>query len=354
MQGILQGENISKIAKRLQTVTDMNRNSAIRNARTMVTGAENKGRQDSFKKAQSDGVIMTRKWVATFDERTRAWHSDLNGVEVGLDEPWENDYGEIMFPGDPTADAANVYNCRCSIRAVVKGFAWNKNNIEEDVELIGGKNDPEITDSIDDYYLPKEVRDNLDEIKDITTYNDFEKYLDKQGITLDTDLEKLKNEMANKEIEAVGELMQKIATGIESYKSVFGEDALSSLKAIRLYDQELDTHAAYYFNLIGEKDPLAGTICFSDWNATGRDVFHELAHAFQDSQKRDGEDIITFSNRIAKEVQIPNSSYKGTGDIEGEENAEMMAEALAFGFTRGIKKDIDFIEDLRKILEVNK
>ena len=126
MQGILQGENILKIAKRLQNVTDMNRNSAIRNARTMVTGAENKGRQDSFKKAQSDGVIMTRKWVATHDERTRAWHSDLDGVEVGLDEPWENDYGEIMFPGDPTADPANVYNCRCSIRAHVKGFAWNK------------------------------------------------------------------------------------------------------------------------------------------------------------------------------------------------------------------------------------
>lgn len=129
MQGILQGENISKIAKRLQTVTDMNRSSAIRNARTMVTGAENKGRQDSFKKAQSDGVIMTRKWVATHDERTRAWHSDLNGVEVGLDEPWENDYGEIMFPGDPTADPANVYNCRCSIRAHVKGFKWSQKEL---------------------------------------------------------------------------------------------------------------------------------------------------------------------------------------------------------------------------------
>lgn len=125
LQGILQGESIVKIAKRLQNVTDMNKKSAIRNARTMVTGAENKGRQDSFKKAQSDGVIMTREWIATSDERTRAWHRDLDGQEVGIDEPWENDYGEIMFPGDPTADPANVYNCRCSIRAHVKGFDWN-------------------------------------------------------------------------------------------------------------------------------------------------------------------------------------------------------------------------------------
>ena len=124
LQGILQGENIPKMAKRLINVTTMNEKSAIRNARTMTTAAENKGRQDSFKKAESDGVIMTRTWVATNDERTRAWHADLNGVEVGVDKPWSNEYGEIMYPGDPSADPANVYNCRCSIRAHVKGFKW--------------------------------------------------------------------------------------------------------------------------------------------------------------------------------------------------------------------------------------
>lgn len=128
LQGILQGESIPKIAKRLTNVTNMNRNSSIRNARTMVTGAENKGRQDSYVKATNDGIIMEREWVATFDERTRAWHADLNGVRVSVDEPWENDYGKIMYPGDPTAEAGNVYNCRCAIRAHIKGFAWNKEN----------------------------------------------------------------------------------------------------------------------------------------------------------------------------------------------------------------------------------
>ena len=122
LQGILQGESIPKMAKRLMNVTDMNRVSAIRNARTMTTAAENKGRQDSFEKAQDDGVIMTREWIATNDDRTRAWHEELDGVEVGVDEPWENEYGEMMYPGDPDADPANVYNCRCSIRAHIKGF----------------------------------------------------------------------------------------------------------------------------------------------------------------------------------------------------------------------------------------
>ena len=52
LQGILQGEPMDKIANRLSKVTGMNETAAIRNARTMVTGAENKGRQDSYKRAE--------------------------------------------------------------------------------------------------------------------------------------------------------------------------------------------------------------------------------------------------------------------------------------------------------------
>ena len=122
LQGILQGESIDKISKRLQNVTDMNHNSAVRNARTMTTGAENKGRQDSFVKAKNDGIIMKRRWVVAHDDRLRDWHAELDGVEVDVDEPFTNDYGQIMYPGDPDAHPANVYNCRCALRAVVKGF----------------------------------------------------------------------------------------------------------------------------------------------------------------------------------------------------------------------------------------
>ena len=122
LQGILQGESMDKIADRLQTVTDMNGVSAIRNARTMVTGAENAGRIDMMHKAATDGVIMRKRWIATTDSRTRDWHRDLDGKEVDMDEPFQNDLGDIMFPGDPTADGANVYNCRCTLGYRVVGF----------------------------------------------------------------------------------------------------------------------------------------------------------------------------------------------------------------------------------------
>ena len=122
LQGILQGESMDKIAKRLRNVQEMNKTQAIRSARTIVTGAENKGRQDSYKRAEEDGIVMKREWIATNDSRTRHWHAELDGVEVDIDEPWVNEFGEIMFPGDPSADPANTYNCRCSMSAKVIGF----------------------------------------------------------------------------------------------------------------------------------------------------------------------------------------------------------------------------------------
>ena len=122
LQGILQGESMDKIADRLAQVIGMNLRSAISAARTMVTSAENKGRQDGFERAAAMGIILEREWIATSDGRTRDWHRELDGVTVGLDEPFENAIGKIMYPGDPSANGANVWNCRCTITAKILGF----------------------------------------------------------------------------------------------------------------------------------------------------------------------------------------------------------------------------------------
>lgn len=122
LQGILQGESMDKIANRIGRVQQMNANASIRTARTIVTGAENKGRQDSYEKATADGIILKREWIAAKDKRTRHAHLELDGQEKDIDKPFSNAIGLIMFPGDPGAHPANVYNCRCTLRAVVKGF----------------------------------------------------------------------------------------------------------------------------------------------------------------------------------------------------------------------------------------
>lgn len=123
LQGIIQGESIPKIAKRLEDIAGMNKDSAKRNARTAITGAHNSGRQDCMDKLAKDGVIIQKEWLATTgDSRTRDAHIELHHVIVDHDKPFENSIGRIMFPGDPNAHPANVYNCRCTIATVVKGF----------------------------------------------------------------------------------------------------------------------------------------------------------------------------------------------------------------------------------------
>jgi hypothetical protein len=60
--------------------------------------------------------------MAAIDARTREAHRLLDGQEQEIDDPFESELGEIMFPGDPDADPANVYNCRCSLTYKVVGF----------------------------------------------------------------------------------------------------------------------------------------------------------------------------------------------------------------------------------------
>lgn len=122
LQGILQGDSIPHLAKRLQNVTEMNRASAIRNARTTVTSAENKGRMNMLHDAAEKGVITHKVWMAAIDARTREAHRLLDGQEQEIDDPFKSELGPIMYPGDVDADPANVYNCRCTLTYKVVGF----------------------------------------------------------------------------------------------------------------------------------------------------------------------------------------------------------------------------------------
>lgn len=121
-QSILQGESIPQISKRLATaVGDKNKASAIRNARTMTTAAENAGRIDSYERADDLGIQMQQEWIATLDSRTRHEHRQLDGMRVDVGQPFLIDGYEIYYPGDPKAAPEMVYNCRCTLIGVVSG-----------------------------------------------------------------------------------------------------------------------------------------------------------------------------------------------------------------------------------------
>lgn len=114
---ILQGKSIKGMADDLQNrITTMNRNSAIRTARTAVTGAQNAGRMDSYAAAERMGIKLKKEWMATLDSRTRHSHAVLDGEKVDQDKKFSNG---CRFPGDPQGPAWEIYNCRCTMVAAL-------------------------------------------------------------------------------------------------------------------------------------------------------------------------------------------------------------------------------------------
>lgn len=154
-QSILQGESVGKIATRLQKgfgnsvlkediknwqkmtaeaiskeLARRNRHASIRNARTMATGCQNAGRVDSYKRAEGMGIKLKQEWLATLDGRTRHEHRLLDGQRVEVGKPFVVDGYEIEYPGDPTAEAHLVYNCRCTLVPVLDGFEVDSTDLK--------------------------------------------------------------------------------------------------------------------------------------------------------------------------------------------------------------------------------
>lgn len=120
-QGILQGESIPNIAKRLRSVTGMNQKAAIRNARTYTTAAENGGRVDSYRRAQDMGIELDQQWMATLDGRTRTSHRHLDGEVIHVGGTFSNG---CRYPGDPEGAPWEIYNCRCTLVAKIRGYNY--------------------------------------------------------------------------------------------------------------------------------------------------------------------------------------------------------------------------------------
>lgn len=116
-QGVLQGEPIDDIAKRIRSVADMDYRASVRTARSAVTSAQNSGRIDSYRRAIDMGISLKKRWIATKDNRTRHTHRLLDGESVEIEDKFSNG---LMYPGDPSGKGSEYYNCRCSLEADIQ------------------------------------------------------------------------------------------------------------------------------------------------------------------------------------------------------------------------------------------
>ena len=164
---ILQGKGIKGMADDLQRrITDMSRDSAIRTARTAVTGAQNAGRMDSFTAAEKMGIELKKEWIATLDGRTRHSHAMLDREQQDNDKPFPNG---CMFPGDPNGPAAEVYNCRCTMAAAIPGLGRTGKRRARDP--VTGKNVLIEDMTYQDWVRSKQKQQKSVEIETVLRYN---------------------------------------------------------------------------------------------------------------------------------------------------------------------------------------
>lgn len=212
-----------------------------------------------------------------------------------------------------------------------------------------GKGDFELTGDVTDLYLTETARARVEGlVKTVKTASDLENYLKDQGIKLETSYEPLRNAMG-KEIRSVKEQADYVIAAVEQYKDLGG---LTALKAVHIYEPDLDAQAQYSYRAKGEEDvPDEGHLYISD-RATGKQVMHEFAHAFADSTKPEGFDVVEWSAKLNKEAGLPDraGTYLGANaDVrEAERFADAMGGALTYG--EGTDNRLSFAANVANIV----
>ncbi len=247
---ILQGKSIKGMADDLQRrLPEMNRSSAIRTARTAVTGAQNAGRQAGYEAAEKMGIKLKKKWMATLDSRTRHAHAELDGQMVASNKPFEVDGYKLMYPGDTSAPAYLTYNCRCTVSArpddldTTSGPRRARDPITGKSEVVSGMTYKEWWAAKEAQYgaeksmRRRRVGDQGQEIIDKPTYAKLTRRFIKSGGVI------IRGEEAQKHLEKVG------------------------------------AYAAYF---------SGGNVAFIRDDATVSDVLEEMFHAWQDQNHEVG------------------------------------------------------------------
>jgi hypothetical protein len=128
-RGQSEGLGTESIAKLISdAIFGVSRQRGALIARTETHGAANYGADGA---ARATGLKLRKEWVSAEDARTRNGHRLANGQIVDMDQPFRiaipldqrtiggDEFELMMTPGDDTASAGNVINCRCAVSHIV-------------------------------------------------------------------------------------------------------------------------------------------------------------------------------------------------------------------------------------------
>lgn len=121
--GISKGESVHELAERVKQVYKVATTRATTIARTESASSISRGRQNEMKKHG----IKRHRWLTAQDGEVRTTHGDLDGSVAVVGEkfqyvkgPGAGSFSKLAYPGDMSAPAGEVINCRCLTLAVIE------------------------------------------------------------------------------------------------------------------------------------------------------------------------------------------------------------------------------------------
>ena len=111
-RGIASGMSFSEMARNISNQTGIAKNRARSIVITESHRIQEEASQDVRTEAKKTGANIVKQWDATLDGRTRDTHRRLDGQIREVDEPFEIDGKEAMYPGG-FGLAEEDCNCRC-------------------------------------------------------------------------------------------------------------------------------------------------------------------------------------------------------------------------------------------------
>ena len=142
-QGFLQGKSTQDMAEAISGRIDTDASKALRIAQTEANRTANAGAYAASLDAEDQGINITRMWIASLDSKTRDSHAELDGQEVGVNEPFKINGLEAMFPGDFGVAEEDI-NCRCTVIDLVNGekpeYRMGRDPVTEQNEVFTWKN----------------------------------------------------------------------------------------------------------------------------------------------------------------------------------------------------------------------
>lgn len=207
----------------------------------------------------------------------------------------------------------------------------------------------EISGNVSDMFLTQSAKEKaLEAISWVKTASDLKKYLGDKGYEMEIASKALK-EKADEEIPSVKKQIDYVIAAIEQYEELGG---LSSIKKIHFFDSELDVQGCYYFKALQEGDfDEEGHIHLSN-NMTGFQVMHEFAHAWADSVKPSGHDVVTWSAFLNEKANLKGKAYFGASQSDYE--AEKFADAIGAAFAYGKEDKLEFLSKVANLVNETK